>query len=468
MSKFRPREYQSAIISHIVSTKRAIVWAGMGTGKTSSTLFALNYLKAIGEPIKALVIAPLRVAASTWPDEVEKWQEDLDLSIKTLCNLSPKAREKALNIETDVTSINYEGLGWLCDTVGKNWDYNVIIADESTKLKGFRLGGGGGKRSKALSKVAFIADRFIELTGTPSPNGLIDLWGQLYFIDRGQRLGRSFSAFIDMFFTRKQVGRNAFAVEYIPCSWAQGKIQDKLKDVCVTIRAEDYFNIEQPIVNNIYIDLPEKSKKVYESLETEMYAELESGAEITAAQAGVKSMKCLQLASGALYTDDQHSYEVLHDEKIKALDSVIEEAAGAPVLVAYTWKSDLERLKKAYPQARILDQDPQTIKDWNKGKIQLLLAHPASSGHGLNLQDGGHILVFFSLWWNLEHYQQIVERIGPTRQLQAGHPRPVFIYHIIARETVDQLVLERLETKKTVQEILLENMKKAKNEKVNS
>ena len=194
-------------------------------------------------------------------------------------------------------------------------------------------------------------------------------------------------------------------------------------------------------------------------MEKELFIEL-AGAEVEAMNAAAKTVKCLQIASGAVYLEDGETWEALHDAKIQALESIVEEAAGAPVLVAYHWRHDLDRLRKAFPQGRALDADPKTLRDWNAGKIPILFAHPASAGHGLNMQDGGNILVFFSLWWDLEQHQQIIERIGPTRQAQAGHDRPVFIYYIVADHTVDQLALERLKTKASVQEILLKAMKR--------
>lgn len=458
MGKFKAREYQRAIISHIIKNKRCAVFAGMGMGKTSSTLFALDYIKRLYDEGPALVLAPLRVASSTWVDEVAKW-DDLDLTVSAIVGTQAQ-RLKALNTPADVYTTNYENIPWLIKTLGDKWNFTTIVADESTKLKGFRLGGGGGSRAKALSKVAFAkVTRFIELTGTPSPNGLLDLWGQMYFVDHGERLGRTFSAYTSTYFTQKRVGATPFAVTYEPCTWAQDRIQERLKDVCISLNAADYFDLEDPIVSPVYVDLPPKVRKVYDGLQRDMYAELENGEEIDAVSAAAKTIKCLQVASGAIYSDDGSSWTELHDEKIEALKSIVEEAAGMPVLVSYHWKSDLDRLLTAFPKGRALDKDPKTIRDWNAGKIPVLFAHPASAGHGLNLQDGGNILVFFSHWWNLETRLQIIERIGPTRQAQAGHSRPVFIYNIIARNTVDDLVIKRCETKRAVQDLLLEALK---------
>lgn len=456
--KFVPRPYQADIINHIINTPRCALWAGMGLGKTSSTLFALQFLKAVFDDTPALVLAPLRVAQSTWPDEVRKWAELSDLTVSTITG-SAAQRRAALATKADVYTMNYENIVWLVKELNGEWPFKVIVADESTKLKSFRTRS-GGVRTKALASVAFKSNRFIELTGTPAPNGLLDLWGQAWFLDKGERLTASFSRFQQRWFKPLKVGSDAFAVKWIPREWAQDDIQDKLKDVCLTIKAEDHFPIKDPIVTPVFVDLPPSAKKVYDKLQKEMYAELE-GVEIEAFNAAAKTMKCLQAASGAVYDNDGGWHE-LHDAKIEALKSIVEESSGAPILVAYHWKPDAERILKAFPQARLLDKNPDTIRAWNEGKIEILLAHPQSAGHGLNLQDGGNILVFFSHWWNLEEHDQIVERIGPTRQHQAGHDRPVFIYNIIARGTADEVVQARLSTKKSVQECLLNAMKGVK------
>lgn len=456
---FTPRVYQRAIIAHIIQNPRCALFVSMGMGKTSSTLAALEYLKSIGEPVRALVLAPLRVAVSTWPDEVKKWGFNLRVSV---LSGTPAQREAALEKIADVYTCNYEIIPWLVSKCGKDWPFTVIVADESTRLKGFRLGGGGGSRARALSRVAFKSSRFIELTGTPAPNGLLDLWGQVWFLDHGDRLGRSYGAYTGVYFRQRRVGASPFAVTYEPFAWAQGAIQDRLRDLCLSLDAGDYFPIDKPIITNIEVKIPANARKVYDELKKVMIAELSDGSEVSAVNAAALTVKCLQVASGALYRDDGDGWEVLHDAKIDALRSIIEEAAGAPVLVAYHWKSDLSRLLSAFPEGRALDKNPDVIRDWNAGKIPILFAHPASAGHGLNLQDGGNILVFFSHWWDLEHYQQIIERVGPTRQAQAGHPRPVFIYQIVAADTVDQLVIDRMTSKREIQDLLLESLKQNK------
>lgn len=459
MPDFIPRPYQSMIIERIISQPRTVIYAGMGMGKTSSTLFAIDYLQSVEGMGAALILAPLRVAASTWPQEAVKWT-NLSLDVLPIVGDS-KARLRAIQTPSRAYSINYENIPWLIDALGGKWPFDMIVADESTRLKSFRIGG-KTVRAKALAHVAFRSKRFVELTGTPAPNGLLDLWGPMWFIDRGERLGRSFGGYTAQFFRPVKVGRSPFAVRYEPMEWAQDVIQEKLADVALSLDAADWFPLEKPIVSQIPVELPPDARATYKKLQKDLFVELE-GKEIEAVNAAALSAKCLQAASGVLYHESgtvcAMPWVTLHDAKIDALKSVIEEANGAPVLVAYNWKADAARIVKAIPGAKVLDKNPKTIRDWNAGKIPVLLAHPASAGHGLNLQDGGNILVFFSLWWNLECYQQIIERIGPTRQLQAGHPRPVFIYHIIAKDTLDETVLQRMETKREVQDLLLERMK---------
>jgi SNF2 family DNA or RNA helicase len=333
----------------------------------------------------------------------------------------------------------------------------MVVADESTRLKSFRLGGSGGKRARSIAKVAHKStDRWVNLTGTPSPNGLIDLWGQSWFVDAGQRLGRTFGAFEQRWFTKQPRGSGGFFAT-IPMPTAQEQIEDRLRDLHMTIDARDWFDLREPIVNIVKVTLPAKARRIYEDLEKEMFASIGEH-EIEAVNAGARTIKCLQLANGAIYHEGGGFAEV-HDAKLQALESITEEAMGASVLVAYHFKSDLARLQRAFPYGRVLDSNPQTIRDWNDGKIRLLFAHPESAGHGLNLQSGGNILVFFAHWWSLEAFQQIIERIGPVRQKQAGHDRPVFIHHIVAADTVDELVMARRESKRSVQDLLLEAMK---------
>lgn len=460
MKPFTPRPYQDLIIDFILRNPRCLIFAGMGLGKTVSTLMALSFIKDVFGESPALVLAPLRVARSTWPDEVAKWSELSGLKVSIITG-TPADRQAAVDAKADVYTMNYENLPWLVNYLAKTrkvWPFPTIVADESTRLKGYRTRS-GGVRTRALAAVAFAAKRFIALTGTPAPNGLQDLWGQFWFIDKGERLCTSYTRFENRWFRVVQVGSDAFAVKRVPFDWTQEDIQNRIRDVSITIKAEDYFPIKDPIVSNVEVELPRNVRALYDKLKREAYAELEDGASVEAFNAAAVTMKCLQVASGVLYDENGDAHDV-HDAKLDALASIVEEAAGAPVLVAYHWKADAKRILARFPQAKVLDKNPDTIRDWNAGKIPMLLAHPQSAGHGLNLQDGGNILVFFSHWWNLEERMQVIERIGPTRQHQAGHDRPVFIYNIVAKHTMDETVLSRVESKKSVQEALLDAMKK--------
>ena len=456
--KFVPREYQTMMTNHILATPKCAVWASMGLGKTASVLSAILSLDIV-DPRPVLVIAPLRVAIGTWPDEVDKWDQFSHMEVSVVCGSVPE-REKAVAKKAKIYVTNYENIPWLVENLDE-WPYSVVIADESTRLKSFRLRQ-GGMRARALCKATKNkVERFIELTGTPAPNGLVDLWGQMYFLDAGVRLGRSFTAFTSRWFVQERVGQSEYAVKLSPQPFAQEQIGSRLSDICTSLKAEDYFDIDAPIFETIHVDLPARAQSMYRKMEKEMYLALDSGSEVEAFNAASKTIKCLQIANGAIYTDETGSeWSVIHDAKIAALQSVISEAAGAPVLVAYHFKSDLARLKSAFPSGKHLDKNPQTVRDWNAGKIPIMFAHPASAGHGLNLQDGGNILAFFGHWWSLEGYQQIIERIGPTRQLQSGHPRPVYVYDIVARDTVDEVVMSRRDGKITVQAALLDAMRR--------
>ncbi|WP_422389274.1 SNF2-related protein [Arsenophonus endosymbiont of Crataerina pallida] len=456
---FTPRPYQNLIINHLLDIKRSNVWAGMGMGKTAATLTALENLYLSGSETKpTLVLAPLRVAQSTWPDEALKWGHLRNIEVQPIIGTA-KTRMTALkNTHASVFTVNYDNLVWLVETLGDSWPFGTIIADESTRLKSFRLRK-GGKRTAALAKIAHKSvHRWVNLTGTPSPNGLMDLWGQTWFVDQGERLGRTHNAFTSRWFNRIQFPGQQWS-RFAPLGFAHLQIQLALSDVTLSLNAADWFDIDEPVHNVINVELPAKARAHYQAMEKELFLELGESA-IEALNAAAKTIKCLQIASGAIYSDDNRNWTAIHDVKIQALESIVNESGGTPVLVAYHWKHDLERLVKAFPKGKMLDANPQTLTNWNSDKIPLLFAHPASCGHGLNLQDGGNILVFFSHWWDLEQYQQIIERIGPTRQAQAGHNRPVFIHHIVAKDTLDEVVMARRNSKRAIQDLLLEAMKR--------
>ena len=382
------------------------------------------------------------------------------MSLSCICiSGTPKRRAKLLSGKADIYTANYEQIPWLVSYLGDEWPFKTIIADESTRLKSFRLGGSKSSRARALAAPAWDkVKRFIELTGTPASNGLIDLWGQLWFIDKGAALGRSFREFTARYFDAYQVGMSAYALKYEPREGADKAIQERIAPVSISLSASDWFDIDEPIISPVYVGMPDETEKFYKTLKSDLLVSLDETSEVTAVNAAALSAKCLQCASGAVY-DDEGECRILHEEKLLALDSIIEEAAGEPVLVAYHWRFSAERIMKRFKNAVILDKDPETIARWNRGEIPILVTNPASAGHGLNLQDGGHILVIFDEWWDLEQYLQVIERIGPTRQMQAGHPRPVYVYHIMARGTLDPVVLTRLQTKCRVQDALLEYLK---------
>ena len=292
----------------------------------------------------------------------------------------------------------------------------------------------------------------------------------MWFIDKGKRLGESMASYETRYFQPIRTGGEAYMVKWVPLPGSADRIKKAVADVTVTVNAEDYFDIEQPIFVRREVDIGPRAMAIYKRLETDFYTVLGDGVEVEAVNAQSVLGKCLQVAGGAIYYDDEEpndpetplvevagrNYYPIHMAKLEALRSVIEEAAGAPVLVSYQFKHEADRILRAFPQARLLDKNPQTIRDWNAGEIPILLAHPAACGHGLNLQDGGSILCFFSMGWNYEFYAQIIERIGPTRQAQSGHPRPVFVYSLVATDTVEMAVEAALRNKESVLDALLE------------
>jgi len=369
-----------------------------------------------------------------------------------------------------------------CPSERTVWDIEVedaheyfaggVLVHNCTRLKGLRVSlqtsskgkefvkGQGSVRAKALAQVAFTkVRRWISLTGSPAPNGVVDLYGQQWFIDRGQRLGSSFNAFRDRWF--RSVPTSSGYTQLEPLSFAQKQIEDKLKDCTITVDAKDWFDIKAPIERIVGITLPPKARAIYDRMEKELFAEIETH-EVEVFNAGGKSNKCLQIGSGAVYVDTETKQWVeVHDEKIDALKSIVAETNGEPLLVSYQYIPERERILKAFPKAVMLDKGDKVEKAWCAGKIPMLVVHPASAGHGLNLQDGGRILVDFSTGWNLEYDEQVIERIGPTRQLQSGHDRAVFRYRIVAEDTIEaDSVLPRIKSKASVQESLKNAMKK--------
>jgi SNF2 family DNA or RNA helicase len=464
---FVPRPWQPPMIEHLHRHRRCALFAAMGSGKTSATLIGLDGIELMDEA-PGLIIAPLRVARDTWPKEMENWSNLAGQEIVPIIG-NVTDRYRALAKKAKWYAINYDNLVWLYDHLGKkNWPFRTIVADESTRLKGHRgsLSHGlrGGKRTNALAKVAWLAqvERFIELTGTPAPNGLKDLWGQLWYLDQGQRLGTSYTAFTERWFQRDWDGHGI-----TPFPHSQEQIQERIRDICLTIDPRDYIDISDPIETDIVVQLPDRAMDIYREMQKKMFIELEhdlGGHEIEAVHAAARTNKCLQIAAGSVYHDKEGNFVELHHAKLEALESIREEANGMPLLVSYIFRSDLDRLKKHFPQLRHIDE--VDMDDWNAGRVPMMAAHPASAGHGLNLQHGSNILVDFSSGWDLEYDDQIIERIGPMRQFQSGYDRPVYRYRIMAEGTVDYLVKERRRSKRSVQQILLEAMKRK--EKINA
>lgn len=468
---FKP--YQHIIVEHIVSTPKCGVWSFMGSGKTVSTLTAIDYLQFSGAEKKpTLIVAPLRVARDVWPNEIHEWPHLKHLRVVPILG-NQVQRKDALHQKADIYTINFENLEWLIEIWGDLWPYGMVVVDESTKLKSLRanvrentdgtkwIQGQGGVRAKALLKTVFKfkTDRFVELSGTPAPNGYQDLWGQVFFLDYGKRLGRVYDAFTRRWF---RTSFDGFGIE--PLDFAPIQIQDAVKDIVVSLKAEDWFDLAEPIKRNIYVTLPPEAMAQYREMERKLFTEI-NGHPIEAFNAGAKTQKCLQMAAGAAYlghADDvgERKWAEVHTAKLDALEEIVEESGGMPILVAYQFKSDLARLMKRFPKGRHLDQKSETIKEWNRGKIPLLFTHPASAGHGLNLQHGSNILVYFSIDWNYETHAQIAERIGPVRQAQSGYDRLVYIYKILAKGTIDEDVDERIETKGNIQDILMSGLRR--------
>lgn len=458
-------------IDFLASTPRCALFAGMGMGKTVITATYLDTCyNVIGEDAPTLILGPKNVVVNSWPDELAKWDHLSGLEISVAAGdradgkpMTHADRAAALRKDVPLHAINYDMVPWMMDHYGGKLPYRRIVSDESTRLKNFRTMQ-GGVRSGAMHLTAHrdVAE-WINLTGTPTPNGLRDLWGQTWFLDKGLRLGRAFSGFEERYFAWKRIKdalTNKPGLKQIIMPFADEQIKALLKDLCLTLDPKDWFDIADPIVTELEVELPPAARKHYREMQKDMFTLVERYG-VEAVNSGGKVMKCLQIASGAVYDDTETKHWVhVHDAKIEKLESVINEAAGAPVVVSYFFKPTLARLRSAFKHGVVMDGKPATVKAWNEGKIQLLFAHPGSMGHGLNLQDGGNILVFFDHWWDMELHDQIIERIGPMRQFQSGHDRAVFVYYLVARKTVDEMVIDRNRNKRSVQASFLDYMKR--------
>lgn len=448
--RYKPHDYQNYTTERMLDTKKIIAILDMGLGKTVCTLTAINELMFDRfECSKVLVIAPLRVARKTWTDEIEKFDHLRHLKASKILGTEAE-RIRGLKADADIYLINRENVVWLVEYCikQKKWPFDTLIIDESSSFKSNQ-----SKRFKALRKVAAITDRVIELTGTPSPNGLMDLWSQIYLLDQGERLGKTITSYRDRYF--KPGRRNRTVVyEYVPKKGAEEAIYKAIGDIAISLKAADYLKLPDRIDNVIKLQLPTIAREQYDELERECILELDSQAVVTAGSQAVVTNKLLQMANGAVYSETK-SATTIHDVKLDALEEIIEDNQGKPIMVFYNYQHDYSRL-----MARLSKYNPRTLAtdndqdDWNAGKIQVLLAHPASMGHGLNLQAGGNIIVWFGLTWSLELYQQANARLYRQGQQQA-----VIIHHLVAEDTVDEDVLRALKAKSVSQDDLIAAVK---------
>lgn len=471
---FTPRPYQSVVREFALNRERANLWVPMGGGKSATVLDVYETRRLMGDVKHMLVIGPKRVAKNTWPREVEKWAGSFGhLSVAVMIGTEDQ-RIAAARQRADITCINYDNIPWLVAKAGSQWYWDMVVPDEAVRLKGHRIAlmhsklgkefmrGQGSARAKALAKVAHKHVRFwYNLTGSPAPNGIVDLWGPQFFIDKGFALGHSFTAFSNRWFRTYQNAEGRDKLEPLP--HAQKQIETLMRPTTISIDLRDYFDIGYPIEHVVKVQLPPGARKQYEQLRKELWTQIVvNGADqdVEAFNAGSLSNKCLQIAGGSVYYDKDGSWGHVHDEKIKALESIVEETNGEPLLVRYCFKPELAAIMKAFPQAKFFDDSRETEESWNRGDIPMLVTHAASAGHGSNLQDGGRILVDFSQGWDMEQDEQIIERIGCTRQFQSGHDRAVYRYRIVAEDTIEETaVLPRLKHKMSVQDALKSAMK---------
>lgn len=443
--KFIPHSYQDYAIEKAIDTPAIGLFLDMGLGKTVITLTVLDHLKNLYlDADKILVIAPLRVAQDTWSRESQKWDHLQHLTISKILGTRPQ-REKALKAEADLYIINRENIPWLVSMTGSRWPFDTVVIDELSSFKSSK-----SKRFRALRRVRPLIQRIIGLTGTPAPNGLHDLWAQLYLLDQGERLGKTITGYRDRYFIPGK--RNGHVVyEWKQKQEAEQRVYDEIADICVSMSAKDWLDLPERIDRTVLIPMSPSTQEKYKKLEKDLLLEFDDS-DVTADTAAVLSNKLLQLANGAIY-DENKDVQHVHDEKLDALEDLVEAANGNPILCFYTYKHDLSRIQERFPSAVKLEST-KDIEKWNKGEIPLFLTHPASAGHGLNLQDGGHNIAWFGLTWSLELYQQANARLD-----RQGQKERVIIHHLVAEGTLDETVKERLEDKTAGQDALLDAVK---------
>lgn len=443
--KFVPYPYQEAAIRWVLDRPASGLFLGMGMGKTVVTLTAINELLFDRlEAARVLVIAPLRVARDTWAREAAKWDHLRRLRVSVVLG-DARERLAALERPAEVYVINRENVPWLCETLF-DWPFDMVVIDELSSFKSVQA-----KRFKALRKVRGRIRRIVGLTGTPAPNGLIDLWPQIYLLDRGERLGKTVGAYRARYFTPDRAnGHIVYSYRLLP--GADEAIQARIADVCMSLRKEDYLSLPGQLYETVEITPPPALLKQYRQFERDRIMEAMDGdGEIVALNAAALTGKLLQFANGAIYDDNGNSH-IIHNLKLDALEDLIEAANGEPVLVFYAFKHDRDRIMRRVSCRELVTSED--IDAWNRKEIPVAIAHPASVGHGLNLQEGGHIIIWFGLTWSLELYQQANERLN-----RPGQTHVCRIYHLVLKGTHDERVLAALERKDTSQRALIDALR---------
>lgn len=442
--RYVAHNYQNYAKDFILAHKVSALFLDCGLGKTITTLTAINELMYDSFEIsKVLIIAPLRVAQSTWKDEIKKW-DHLNLLRYSIAVGDEKERLKALKQNSDIYIINRENVDWLVTKSGIDFNFNMLIIDELSSFKSHT-----SKRFKSLLKIRPYFERVVGLTGTPSSNGLMDLWAEFRVLDLGERLGRYITHYRNEYFLPDK--RNGAVIfSYKPQPNAEERIYRRLADITISMKSTEYLKMPELILNDLEINLGEEDQTKYKKFKKEMVMTIQEK-EIDAINAASLSNKLIQLANGSIYDDAKNFYEV-HNKKLDKLEEIIESANGKPVLVAYWFKADKERIEKRFKVREIKTADD--IKQWNKGMIDLALIHPASAGHGLNLQSGGSTLVWFSLTWSLELYQQTNARL-----YRQGQKDTVVIHHLITKNTIDEDIMKSLKRKDKTQESLMNAVK---------
>ncbi len=442
--KYNPHEYQRYATDFILSHPVSAVLLEMGLGKSVISLSAIFDLCLDRFEIrKVLIIAPLRVARDTWPSEIKKWDHLKGLSYSVAVG-TENERKDALMKRATLYIINRENIDWLVNKSGVPFDFDMVVVDELSSFKSY-----SAKRFKSLLKVRPTVKRVVGLTGTPSSNGLMDLWAEFRILDLGQRLGRYITHYRNTYFTPdKRNGQIIFSYKLQP--GAEEKIYSQISDITISMKSSDYLKMPECVINTVPVYLNEKERAIYSGFRDDMVTSL-GAEEIDAVNAAVLSGKLLQMANGAVY-DEKNKAHFIHDRKLDALEDLIEGANGKPVLIAYWFKHDLDRIQKRFPVRQL--KSSKDIEEWNEGEIPVAVIHPASAGHGLNLQSGGSTLVWFGLTWSLELYQQTNARL-----YRQGQKDTVVIHHIITKDTIDEDVMKALTKKEKTQASLIDAVK---------